>query len=297
MRVPSRISMHTQPCFLLPAMALCACGATGPSREIHSQQIMWLAEGASQLSGDSAKPSSHSPLAGWSPPPPEAVPPWKVGPVVLPGHGTGWFVGTYTEVAEADVDAGFDIPAGNAISSGAVDWSATGAVAGVASSIGSAELLLGTGRFEDADAPAAKTDAGYTAALRFGTGLFQVDRISCGADAAFGAGYAEMAPSLGTSGSASWLQGDLRCALAYAPSPGALLAVSPVVGIGYRWLDGFQNIATPTVVDPQLDGDFIYGMAGASARWRPTLDLQLGIDFLLLVGDLEGFSFSFLIDF
>lgn len=225
------------------------------------------------------------------------VPPWRIGPVLVPGRGIGWFASAYAEVLEFDVDDGLDVPPGDVINKGKVDWTAAGVSAGITSSVGYAELLLGSVQLEDGDDDGAETDSGYSAAVRVGTNLFQESHIACGADLALGTAYADLDSLSAQGGDVSWLQADLRCAVSYVPSPGAIVAISPIAGIGLRVLDGYQDITTPDFHNPEFDAELFYGFAGLGLRWSPTLDFQCGVDLTLMLGELEGLSLSFLADF
>lgn len=215
----------------------------------------------------------------------------------MPGTGRGWFAGAYAEVAEFDVDDGLDVPAGDAINSGKVDWTAAGVSAGLTSAAGFAELLLGSVQLEDGDDDGAETDPGYSAALRAGTNILRESRFACGADLALGTAYADLGSRFAEGGDISWLQADVRCAVSYLPSGDAVVALSPLAGIGFRLLDGYQDIEAASFRNPEFDAELVYGFAGFGLRWSPTLDFQCGLDLMVMLGDLEGLSLSFLADF
>ena len=224
------------------------------------------------------------------------APPWKHGPTVVLGSGTGFFAATFYESSVFEIDTGLSFPVSGAVNNGELEYSVSGVSAGTATQDLSFELLLGVADFEERNGTGTGTDDGLIAGGRVSWSPYQEGHLSCGADIALVGGLATIpGTSDGNFGSPivdttlRWMQADIRGAVSYVPSSRSLFSAAPMFGAGVRLIEGLQETR---VADVEFDANRFYLMGGLSTNWRPSDDFQLGLETQVMIGQIEGISFS-----
>ncbi len=142
-----------------------------------------------------------------------------------------------------------------------------------------------------------KDDSGaYFLAAGASTAWPLSDRLAIHPRASLGLGHTASqlpSPLAGTSldTELEWFQGDIAAAISYLPLADADYSLSPSMGVGYRYIDGFHDFQNGSTqeFDAQLPYGFL-GMhwskcIGQSSRWA--------LEGMAMVGQLQGFQVSF----
>ena len=220
---------------------------------------------------------------------------WRIGPVTIPGNQAAYSVRLEAEQSTFEVNDDGLGTMGETVDAGDVNFRSTTLIVGYARSGLSIEGLIGSAEFEDSDSNGASVDDGLSIGARGGWSRMWSERWAWGFDASLITAKGDVQSSVVGSHEAEWFQSDLRFGCAYLPSDAAVLAVSPLGMIGLRYLDGVQRVDKPftgLTEFAELDATLVYLGLGASGIWRPSESLQVELDIQLMLGDLQGLSWS-----
>jgi len=158
------------------------------------------------------------------------------------------------------------------------------------------EVVLASPGITTEDAYSTNDTGAYFLGAGAATALLLSERLAIHPKASIAVGNTDTqlpGPLTGTSldTDLTWIQSDSAVALSYLPLTDADYSLSPSLGAGYRYIDGFHDFRNGSTqeFDAQLPYGFL-GMhwsqcVGQSSRWA--------LEGMVMVGQLQGFQISF----